>query len=144
MGQPYAIAIDGSSHVWIANNSGSALTKLSSSGTPLSSSGYTGGGVTTSDSIAIDGAGTVWLANYTTSSSVSAFSNAGVALSPSTGFTLPTSAYPHGIAVDPSGNVWTANFGLSTVTEFIGIATPVVTPIVANLLSPYSAPASRP
>jgi streptogramin lyase len=143
MGQPVAAAIDGSGNVWIANNSGGGLTALSGAGTPLSSTGYTGGGLNHPQSIAIDGAGTIWLANYN-GSSVSAFSNAGVALSPSTGFSLPTNAFPRGIAVDPSGNVWTANYGLSTVTEFIGAAAPVVTPLIANLLSPYSHPASRP
>ncbi|MGB8031661.1 MAG: hypothetical protein WCF30_18565 [Terracidiphilus sp.] len=41
------------------------------------------------------------------------------------------------LAIDGSGNVWTSNYTLNTVTEFVGAASPVVTPIVANLLSPY-------
>jgi len=42
------------------------------------------------------------------------------------------------IAVDGSGNVWVPNATLNTVTEFVGAGSPVVTPIVANLLYPYA------
>ena len=35
------------------------------------------------------------------------------------------------------GNVWVSNDTLNTVTQFVGAASPVVTPIVANLLYPY-------
>jgi hypothetical protein len=52
-------------------------------------------------------------------------------ISPTTGFgSLNT---PVSIGVDASGNVWTANFGSNTVSEFVGIASPVVTPIAANV-----------
>ncbi|MDB5975871.1 MAG: repeat containing protein [Nevskia sp.] len=37
-------------------------------------------------------------------------------------------AEPYGRAVDASGNLWVANFGGASVTEFIGLAAPVVTP----------------
>ncbi len=52
--------------------------------------------------------------------------------------------YPQSVAIDGSGDVWVANTGYTSVTELIGAAAPVVTPIVANLISPYSAPASKP
>ena len=52
---------------------------------------------------------------------------------------------PNAIAIDCSGNVWTTNAGtVGSLTELIGAATPVVTPLVANLITPYSSPASRP
>jgi streptogramin lyase len=38
-----------------------------------------------------------------------------------------------GIAADPSGDVWTANSGDNTVSEFIGLVTPVTTPLAANV-----------
>ena len=50
-----------------------------------------------------------------------------------------------GIAIDGAGNVWFANSNSFTgVSELVGIAAPVVTPIVANLIAPYSTHASRP
>jgi DNA-binding beta-propeller fold protein YncE len=42
----------------------------------------------------------------------------------------------YGIAVDASGNLWVTNFGDDTLTEFVGIAAPVKTP----LLGPPQAP----
>jgi hypothetical protein len=47
-----AIAIDGSGNVWAAG-SGTVLSGFSSNGTPLSATGYTGGGVSNAQSIAI-------------------------------------------------------------------------------------------
>ena len=80
---PLAIAIDASGNVWAACDSG--IAKLSNSGTPISpSSGYQGGGLGDPTGLAIDGAGNVWVSN-TSTVSVSEWSNAGVALSPSNG-----------------------------------------------------------
>jgi hypothetical protein len=43
---------------------------------------------------------------------------------------------PTAIAIDGSGNIWTANFGsTASVTELIGAAVPVITPICAGLPS---------
>ena len=52
----------------------------------------------------------------------------GGALSPSSGYSGPGIANPQ-LAVDGSGNLWSANFDKSNVTEIIGIAAPVVTPL---------------
>jgi hypothetical protein len=71
-------------------------------------------------------------------------SSSRTALSGSNGYTGGGLNGPLGIAVDGSGNVWVANYKSKSITEFVGAATPVVTPMVANLISPYSAPASRP
>jgi DNA-binding beta-propeller fold protein YncE len=40
---------------------------------------------------------------------------------------------PVGVAVDPSGNVWTTNSGENTVSIFLGLATPAVTPLSQNV-----------
>jgi len=41
---------------------------------------------------------------------------------------------PYGVAVDGSGNVWVASDNTSgPLTEFVGLATPVVTPIAAGV-----------
>src|SRR5262249_59776007 len=58
------------------------------------------------------------------------FPPAGGALSPaSTGFEDPNLDNPLYMAIDPSGNVWVTNNAASSVTEFIGPATPVQTPL---------------
>jgi len=49
-----------------------------------------------------------------------------------------------GIAVDLSGNVWVANSTGNTVSEFVGLATPVVTPLQAALNAPYTDAAAKP
>jgi len=38
---------------------------------------------------------------------------------------------PAGVAVDASGNVWTANSGDNSVSKYVGLASPAVTPIAA-------------
>ena len=40
---------------------------------------------------------------------------------------------PFAIAVDSAGNAWLTNQGSNSVTEIIGIGTPVITPIAAGL-----------
>ena len=89
--------------------------------------------------VAIDGADNVWFAN---GSAVGELSNSGAFLTlPLLGFTSGTLAFPYGplqLALDGSGDVWAANSGPAPtysggVSEFIGLATPVITPIVAGL-----------
>jgi streptogramin lyase len=137
----------------VTNNSSNGVSKfLQSTGAALSpSNGYTGGGLSGGSlsgnggtEIAIDGSGNVWLTNIT-GASISEFSNAGAPLSPSTGYTASgVLENPTSVAVDGSGNVWITSAGTNSVVQVIGAATPVVTPLVANLVSPYSGPASKP
>jgi uncharacterized membrane protein len=44
---------------------------------------------------------------------------------------------PTAIAIDGSGNLWVSS-SLNNIVEFVGAATPVVTPIVANLASGHA------
>jgi streptogramin lyase len=130
------LAIDGSGNVWEAG--GSVLKLNGSTGAAISpSSGYTGGGISAgANAIAIDGAGNVWVGNYNYSSTTFTYTSTlselngstGGALSPSSGYSGPGIANPQ-LAVDGSGNLWSANFDKSNVTEIIGIAAPVVTPL---------------
>ncbi len=142
---PVALAIDGSGNIWVADFGGSLLLKYcpscnSGAGSWPSGSGYSGGGLSNPNDVAVDGAGNVWVANDN-NNSISEFNSSGTAISGSSGFTGGTGSSslsgPEGIALDGSGNVWVTNGGGNTVTEFVGAGTPVVTPIVANLLSPY-------
>jgi hypothetical protein len=129
---PDTLAIDASGNIWASNLSGSSLSAFSNTGSPLSS-GFTGGGITYSFGTAIDGAGNVWVANAT--DTISEISNSGEALSPVTGYMGAGLNQPFTLAVDGSGDVWIANGYGNSVTELIGIATPVITPIAAGLPS---------
>ena len=71
------------------------------------------------------------LPTATASGSLAELNSSGTVLSPSTGFgSLNT---PVSIGVDASGNLWTANLGENSVSEFVGIASPIATPIAATV-----------
>ena len=112
------------------------------------------GGLSNAKGVAIDGAGNVWFADAAVGTgskyAVTELSKTGAALSPTVVVTSTTQNggfqkmnsllnTPYGIAVDPSGNVWvsmvTANQVLSILTEIVGAAVPVVTPISKQLSS---------
>jgi hypothetical protein len=147
LNDPWGLAIDLSGNVWVADSGTGAnrISLFSAAGSPISSAtGYTGGGLNIPESLAIDGAGNVWVANRATTltsppypdSSISEFNSSGTAISPSTGYQAGLNLALR-VAVDGSGNVWVTNASLNSVTEFVGAGSPVVTPIVANLLFPY-------
>jgi len=115
---PFGSAVDGNGNVWITNRCGP---------------GNNCGTYTNSRTLVeINGTGT----NGTASK----------AISPATNF-LPQAQYPSNatsftaimpdplnLAIDPSGNIWITNYnngGTSSVTEIIGTAAPVVTPLSA-------------
>ena len=91
----------------------------------------------------IDGASYVWTANWQ-GGSISEFSSSGAAISGSNGYKASsnvTSGYslsgPFAIAIDGSGNAWVLNNQNNFIMEVVGVAARVVTPILANLKSPY-------
>jgi streptogramin lyase len=52
-------------------------------------------------------------------------------ISPSTGFGVDAGLIlPFGIALDASGNVWVTSFAGNAVVQFVGLATPVKTPVL--------------
>ena len=127
------VATDQSDNVWIANYYGNSVSEVNSCGT-LMVNAVSGGGLDHPQGIAVDGAGTVWVSNFLGNSiseiSGSGSSTAGTLLSPSNGFGTDASILqPYGLAIDASGNVWISNFGNDTLSEFIGVATPVKTPL---------------
>ena len=131
---PWAIAVDGFGNAWVANRYSDSLSEFSSNGDAISpAAGYTGGGLNIPFGIAIDGTGNIWVTNSFAGQpgplgSVSEFSTNGAAISPSTGYTGGGMNGPWGVAIDASGNVWVGNY--LAVTEFVGAAAPVVTPLV--------------
>ncbi len=149
LADPWGVAIDANGNVWVSDSSSSEsrISLFGASGSPISSStGYIGGGLAVPEGIAIDGAGNVWVVNRGSTavsapypdSSISEFNSSGTAISPSTGYQAGLNL-SLSLAVDGSGNIWVSNASLNTVTEFVGAGSPVVTPIVANLLTPYGA-----
>jgi hypothetical protein len=129
------VAVDQGGNVWVANYFGSSISEVSSTGAVLLN-GQTGGGVDHPQAVAIDGAGRVWAGNFH-AGTLSEFSGStsaipGTPLSPVGG--LGTDAQlgtPFAIAVDQSGNLWVTNSnGANTVTVFIGLASPVKTPLL--------------
>jgi hypothetical protein len=190
------VAVDTLGNVWIAGLGSNSLLKLNSAGVVQSGSGagFTGGGLNGPEGLAIDGSNNVWAVNSAYGGgvpSISEFSNAGAAISGSSGYgtgaagfesqlaidgggqvisdscgpicvgsgvdnvivldssgnvNTPPAGYqnadfnaPQSIAIDASGNVWggnTAGAGDSvpgTVTEVIGVLSPVKTPLQSAL-----------
>jgi streptogramin lyase len=136
-------AIDSSDNVWFTSGKNNAIGRVDSKGNIVSpGTGYTGGGLTYPAQLAIDGSNRVWVVNRD-ANSVSAFNHDGSAITSATGYqpsgqlapdpSIPIDRVgirdPHGLAIDGSGNVWVTNFTSNSVTEFFGLATPVITPI---------------
>ncbi|HTC74050.1 MAG TPA: NHL repeat-containing protein [Edaphobacter sp.] len=129
------VGVDQGGNVWVTNFFGSSISEVSSTGAVLLN-GQTGGGVDHPQAAAIDGAGRVWVGNFHagTLSEFSGSSSAvpGTPLSPGAG--LGTDAQlgsPFAISVDQSGNLWVTNStGANTVTVFVGLASPVKTPLL--------------
>jgi streptogramin lyase len=134
-----AIAIDQNGAVWVSDYKGSAVVQLSSAGTLLQS--LTSGGVYYPQGLAVDGSGAVWAANYhgETISGFSAAANGtgSTALSPSYGFGLDAGlSSPFGIALDASGDIWVANLAGNSLTQFVGLAAPIKTPLLGPPAQP--------
>lgn len=150
-----AIAVDYQGYAWVTANEGSGgnqdlmRTTSASSGT-VNSYGVCAydncsiGGLNDPVAVAVDGSNAnnsntfnVWVANSGNSTVTEVWYNPSLTsptsttLSPSTGYQSGTGliSTPTAIAVDNSGNVWVTNKGNSTVTEIIGSANPVTTPL---------------
>jgi streptogramin lyase len=141
---PLAIAMGAGGTVWIYDQDNQVTVYTvgdnTQIGAQIAGSPFSGGGLNASNhgGIAVDGAGNAWISNYN-GNSLSEFGTSG-ALSPP--FSAPNSTAlgygtaaglsdPWGIAIDGSGNIWVANNagGNNTVTEFVGLAAPAVTPL---------------
>ena len=138
---PAGVVLDQANNAWISNStSPGSVTELPGSN-PSSSMNFVGGDLDSPVGLCIDGVGNVWVAN-TAGSGVGSVTEIPVN-NPSVplGFqsTAPTQ---RNLAIDGGGNVWIANTAVSGgspggVTEFLGAAAPVITPV----LGPPSAPA---
>lgn len=143
------VAIDNNENVWCA--AGGVLGLLSGvsviKNTGVTIGDYTASLLTAPVGLAIDGANNAWITNTGTNVLVELATD-GAAVSPrspSTGYLVPgLSGGANTVAVDGAGNVWVPNSAGASITELIGIASPVVTPLAASITAPYTAPASKP
>jgi streptogramin lyase len=139
--EPYSIAIDASNNLWLPNYydsnvlAGISVSELTSL---TAGSVYNPGGLSDPSGIAVDGAGNVWVASGI--GDVVELNNSGAAVSPSAGYTSSALGSAFDVAVDGSGNVWVANALVPVtyapgvnVVEFVGAATPVVTPLATGV-----------
>jgi streptogramin lyase len=139
---PAGVAIDQRGFVWVTNYMGDSISQLASDGTVISS-GYSDNkaSIWHPQGIAIDGAGHVWVTNFFGSSITelagSAANSPGQLLSPTAGWALDAKIdQGFAIAIDASGNLWITNFYSNTVTEIVGLATPVKTPQLGPVQAP--------
>jgi streptogramin lyase len=133
--EPFGLAYDSSGNLWVTNSGNNSVSRLIWSGCGVVSSGFSN-----PQGITIDGSGNAWVANNGGNNVIELSLN-GAILSGSSGFNGFNA--PVGIAIDGSGNVWVTNSNNSAI-ELVGAATPVVTPLVANMMTPYNVPASKP
>ncbi len=148
---PSGAAIDATGHVFVVNSTFAAkapsISKFNNNGTAANASAYPTGTKGFENLLAIDGAGTVWSVVCgprcigSGTDYVVHLASDGTVLTPAGGIVHPSLSVPQAVAVDASGNLWVGNSaGQSnstpgTVTEFIGIASPVKTPIQSALKS---------
>lgn len=141
--QPEGVAVDSTGRGWAAvdgetSNGVTGVDELAVISTVGGVTGrFTNGGISVPFGVSIDGAGNVFVTNSSASaSSISEFTNTGTAISGSTGYGSTAVAAPTNLDIDESGDVWVVSPGSNGyVTEFIGIATPVVRPLSAAVAS---------
>jgi streptogramin lyase len=138
---PASIAIDSADNVWSANFYANSVALVSSDGTVLSGNGYTGGGLNAPRAIAVDGSGNAWVASEHGTSlaefASASTANPGALLSPSSGWGSDAMlSEPYALAIDAAGNIWVSNYATDTLTEFIGLAAPVKTPLLGPVRVP--------
>jgi hypothetical protein len=126
---PTGEVFDASGYLWVASSAGVSEFTFPNP-TAVSSTPNTSGGISSPVALTIDGTSQIWVANN--NGTVSALSNAGVALSPSTGYTYSTvSSSTGGVSVDLSGNLWVTNSADNSVTKIVGVAEPIAPPATA-------------
>ena len=110
---PYGIAIDAAGNAWVTNETGSAVSELSTNGSLLASP--TTAGLAGAQGVAVDRSGNVWVAN-TAGNSVLKFTLTSGAVTGTNSFTVGGITAPSAIALDSGSNAFVANFNGNSVT----------------------------
>ena len=142
------LAIDQQGNVWVSNFYGNSVSRISSTGSVVSNGTYTANNTLLSpQATAVDGNGNVWVggfhAGYLTelAGATSVTPAPGQPISPAAGWAPDAKLFgAYAIVIDPSGNIWVSNLYGASVTEFIGMAAPVKTPLLGPPQAPYPIP----
>ena len=129
---PGNMAIDGHGMGWVPLKSANQLAGVTPAGSGQLYAGCTIGGLSLPTWIAIDGSNNLWVTNAGNSYALSELTNTAAAMSGTAGYQGGVLNNPSFLAIDASGDVWVSNSGGNSVTELIGVATPVVTPLSAQ------------
>jgi sugar lactone lactonase YvrE len=134
---PISVALDGSNRVYATGfTTGTAISGALSefSGGTAAGASPTTYGLTSPAGVATD-SNFVYVVNSVTSGSLYRYTyGASLPAFPLAGF--GSLNLPIGVALDSSGSVWVTNSGSNTVTKFIGLAAPVVTPLAYSVGPP--------
>ena len=141
---PLDIALDSGPHVWTYNNATNGVGEIfGNGGSTLSPAGGYLAGFAQAALISIDGVGTAWIPNCRKSCPGSGDSTdaddlvhldtTGAVVTGASGYQDKGFSAAGGSAIDASGNLWvTSNIG-NSLTELLGIASPVDTPLAAQV-----------
>ena len=134
------LAFDQQGNLWVANFYGDSISEVSSTGV-ISAGTFTGGGLDHPESIAIDGNGNVWVANFQakalTELAGASATSPGTPLSPAGGIGGAANlVHAFAMAIDSSGDIWVTNSGSNILTEYIGLASPIKTPLIGLPAAP--------
>jgi streptogramin lyase len=145
------IAVDSLGNVWVSNLLGPTVSAFDNSGVPFAGTPYSDPSVKGPWGIAVDGADLVWVADFTGRSLIqlcgAVTANCPPGVTTGQPISPPTTGFDGGgaleqltqVAIDPAGNVWLANNAIAVspvyiagdgMAEFIGLAAPVVTPML--------------
>jgi hypothetical protein len=127
----FQVAFDALGDVWVPNGTGVGhfITELSPSGTVLSGSGFPDCGP--ANTAVVDGNNTMWTID--TDNGLCHIAHNGSLISPSSGYKVTGLATDSFSAIDSAGNLWTTDSG-NLLVQWVGVAGPVVTPLVQNLV----------
>ncbi|MGA8220994.1 MAG: NHL repeat-containing protein [Candidatus Acidiferrales bacterium] len=125
---PVYVAVSSKNFIWAADQRGNSLTAFADNGSPVTgNAGFSGGGINAPLGVALDGSRNKWTTNVAGVGELNATNDV---VSPTNGFVDPNSNAPFSLAIDASGNIWVTNTGGNSLSQFLGLAAPVKTPLI--------------